>query len=72
MALMTFLQHLFHILWMTLKPRRRAVFTPAFLDSCNMAMGAGRASEDEKSEYNGWILQGYPGLEITFVLEQKS
>ena len=53
MALVTLLQHLFHIVWITLKPRRRAIFTPAFLDSCNMAMGAGRASEDQESEYNG-------------------
>ena len=38
MALMTFLQHLFQILWSELEPMRRAAVTPASLDSSNIVI----------------------------------
>ena len=68
MDLKTLLQHLFKVLWTALRPMRRTVFTPASLDSYNMAKGAGRLSKERRLEDSGWLLQGYPwaGVEVTF------
>lgn len=68
MDLKTLLQHRFKVLWKALRPMRRTVFTPASLDSCNMAKGAGRLSKERKLGDSGWLLQGDPwaGVAITF------
>ena len=55
MDLKTLLQHLFKVLWKALRPMRRTFFTPASLDSCNMAKGAGRLSVERKIKDGGWL-----------------
>ena len=64
----TLLHHLFKVLWKALRPMRRTSFTPASLDSCNMAKGAGRFSKERELKDSGWLLQDDPwaGIAVTF------
>ena len=64
MDLKTFLQYLFKVPRKALRPMRRTLFSPASLDSCNMAKGAENLSEARTLEDSGWFLQDDPWAEL--------